>query len=73
MIKYKAKPMQSLYKVFKKTEVHILVLEIKLQIDKEYDLKVGYKVFKSSQTLVAGEQNTCPQSYEILLYKNQFF
>lgn len=34
---------------------------------------MGYKVFKSFQTLVSVEQNTYSQSYEILPYKNQFF
>ena len=55
MIKYRAEPAQSLYKVFKKVEVHILVLDSKLQMDKEHDLKVEYKAFKSFQTLVDTE------------------
>lgn len=52
IIQYKAKPVQSFYKIFKKAKVLIFVLDAKLQIDKESDLKVGYKVFRSSQTLV---------------------
>ena len=60
MIEYRAEPAQSLYKVFKKAETHILVLDAKLQIDKKHNLKVEYEVFKFFQTLVATEQNTRP-------------
>ena len=73
IIEYKAKPVRSFYKVFKKAETHILVLDTKLPMDKEHDLNVRYKAFKSFQTLVAVEQNARPQSYEVLPHKNQFF
>ena len=73
MIEYRAELAQSLYKAFKKAKAYILVLDAKLQMDKEHDLKVGYKAFKSFQTLVAAEQNTHPQFYEALPHKNQFF
>ena len=62
MIEYRVEPARSLYGAFKKAEAHILVLDAKLQMDKEHDLKVGYEAFKSFQTSVAAEQNTRPQS-----------
>ena len=73
MIEYRAKPAQSFYGALKKAKAYILMLNAKLQMDKKHDLKVGYKAFKSFQTSFAVKQNTCPQSYEALLHKNQFF
>lgn len=52
MIKYKAELAQTFYKIFKKTKAHIFILDTKLQIDKNYKLKIRYKGFKSFQTLV---------------------
>ena len=43
MIKYRTEPAQNLYGAFKKTKAHILVLDTKLQMDKEHDLKMGYE------------------------------
>lgn len=63
---YKDKPMHNLYRIFKKAKVYIFVLNA-------YDQKVRYKVFKYFQTLVTTKQNTYPQFYKVLLYKNQFF
>ena len=60
MIKYKAERVQSLYEAFKKTKIYILVLDVKLQMDKKHDLKVGYKAFKFFQTSMIIKQNTCP-------------
>lgn len=73
MIEYRTEPARSLYKAFKKAEAHILVLDTKLQIDKEPNLNMGYEAFKSFETLIAVEQNIRPQSYETLPHKNQFF
>lgn len=73
MIKNRNKLAQSLYEVFKKAEAHILILDTKLQIDKEHDFKVRYKAFNFFQTLIAVKQNICPQFYESLPHKNQFF
>ena len=47
MMEYGAELAQSLYKAFKKAKAYILVLDTKLQIDKEHDQKVGYEAFKS--------------------------
>ena len=55
--------MESLYGVFKIIKTHILVLDAKLQMDKEHNLKVEYEAFKFFQISVAAEQNICPQSY----------
>ena len=73
MIEYRVELVQSFYRAFKKAKAYILVLDAKLQIEKEHDLKVGYEEFKSFQTLVAVEQNTHLQFYETLPRQNQFF
>lgn len=55
IIKYRAESAESHYGAFKKTEAYILMLAVKLQMDKEHDLKVGYKALKFFQTFVVAE------------------
>ena len=57
MIEYKANPMRSLYGAFKKAKAYLDVLNAKAQIQKELELKSGYKAFKSFQAIVALKQN----------------
>ena len=47
MIEYKAQPTHGLYGTFKKTKTYIDVLNAKVQMQKELDLKSSYKAFKS--------------------------
>ena len=58
MIEYKAKLTRSFYGVFKRIEAYIDVLNAKVQMQKELNLKSGYKACKSFQASVAHEQNT---------------
>ena len=58
IIEYSADQAQRLYEILKKVQAHILILDTKLQMDKEYDLRVGYEAFRSFQTSIATEQNT---------------
>ena len=73
MIEYRAKLTHSLYRAFKKTEAYINIFNVKAQIQKELDLKFGYKAFKFLQASVTYKQNTQPCFYKTLLYKAQSY
>ena len=57
MIEYRADPMHSLYEAFKKAEAYLDILNTKAEMQKELELKSGYKAFKSFQATIAPEQN----------------
>ena len=73
MIEYRSELVRSLYGALKKAEAHILILNAKVQMQKNFDLKSGYEVFKFFQTSVAYEQNTWPCPYKTLLRKVQSY
>ena len=73
MIEYRANPMRSLYKLFKKVKTYFDVLNAKAQMQKKLELKSGYKAFKSFQAIVVFEQNPRFRPYKIGPQKAQSY
>lgn len=57
MIEYKVNLNCSLYRLFKKAEIYLNILNAKVQIKKELKLKSEYKAFKSIQATLTPKQN----------------
>lgn len=60
IIKYRAEPTLSPFRVFKKAEAYINMLNAKTHIQKKLDLKSGYEAFKTFQTSIAHSYGPVP-------------
>lgn len=73
MIEYRADLNCSLYRVFKKAETYLDILNAKTEILKEFKLKFGYKAFKTFQASIGSEQNPQLCSYKVATRKAQSY
>lgn len=65
----RAKPIYSLFRVFKIIKAYINIPNTKTHIQKKLNLKSGYAIFKIFLVLISYKLNTQTHPYKPLLYK----